>query len=206
MSRRTVSWLIGGGVALVALLALATTAPLVQGPLLSVNKTMRSDANESEAVTCANITFTATITYSVRHPLVDLWGFRTINDATIDPAALNVKATGECGGPVSNLGGAAYVQTESCPVDIGSVVATALATTSWGSTCDNTLTYYSAINDGAGDVLTHTYSGPSLLASSGFGRGSWCPAYGAEARYSAGSAGYVLTATTVDGDLCLDLS
>lgn len=203
--QRRLAALIGGLLALVALFAVLTSVPITSGPTTAVDKTITSEARESESVSCANVSFVATVTYTVKRPLLDLWGFRTIDDATIDPAALTAAATGKCGGPISDLGAAAAVQTEPCPVDIAGLVASALATDNWGSACDSRLTYYSGVNDGVGETMTRTYSGPSTLAPSGFGRGDWCPDFWTEARFTTGSGSFVYTAATTAGDFCLPL-
>ena len=206
MSRRTVSLVVGGGIALVALLVVVTTVPLKTGPNKSVDAVVTAQANESDSVTCAEIEFAATISYTVKSPLLDVWGLRTIDDATVDPAQLSVTSTGECGGPVSGLGGSAVIQTEPCPVDISGLVASALDGDSWGSACDSRLTYYAGLNDGAGATMTHTYSGPSRLASSGLGRGDWCPDIWTEAQLSTSSGASAYGAQTTSGDLCLPVS
>jgi hypothetical protein len=206
MSRRTVSLVVGGGIALVALLAVLTTVPLRSGPAKAVDTAVTAQANESDSVTCAEIEFAATISYTVRSPLLNVWGLRTIDDATIDPAKLSVTSTGACGEPVSGLGGSAVIQTEPCPVDISGLIAEALAEDAWGSACDLRLTYYAGLNDGSGATMTHTYSGPSRLASSGLGRGDWCPDIWTEAQLSTSSGASSYGAQTTSGELCLPVS
>ena len=207
MTRRVLALIIGGAVVIIALLAILTTAPLVTSAPQSVAKVITSEASESDTVTCATIEFATTLHYTVTRPVLDLWGFRTVDDVTVDPAELNITAAPDtCTGPVEDLGGAAYISTEPCPVDILEPVAQATASTNMGSACDGRLLYYSVLNEGPEQSATFSYHGPQSVAPSGYGRGPWCLGFSSEARYSKNDTGAVAGAGTTSGDLCLDLS
>jgi len=113
MARRTVSWLIGGGVALLALLAVVTAVPLRAQPVESQQLDVRATSSSPEAPACATMRLTGTLESQQSTPLVDVWGLSEVEVALIEPV---VKVGGEapCAEDVRISDGQAFVYTPAC--------------------------------------------------------------------------------------------
>jgi hypothetical protein len=206
MTRRTLSLVVGGGFALVALLAVLTAAPVRADAERTSTHTIASEASDS-GTACAALGFTATVHYTVTRPVIDVWGLRVVGEVTLDPAEFSVNVTEECLGSVAGVGGAAFVALPTCETGLDEGAAEAVAETSVGTACDEQLAYFSVAGGERDTEVSHSYYGEQrLIGDSGVGRGLWCLVYSSQARYASLAATTVAAAQTTDGDLCLDVS
>ena len=192
MSRDKLFLLIGGAVAVLLVL---TVVPFVgearvkEGSATAVGTVEPLGVGDAED--CIDVTFDATISYTAKRPLIDLFGFGRVQDIVVNPAQMDVAARPECLASVGSVEATAYVNAPVCESGL----------------CDGAYLDYMA---GQGDDTTTihmNYDGERPLPGSGLVRDEWCLEFAADVAFAWALGGTVSDAArTTDSDLCLDLS
>jgi hypothetical protein len=195
MTRRGLSWLIGGGVALVALVLVLTAVPMVSDA--------RSKDGSATAVAigdpvahdpelhCLDVAFEAVISYTSVRPILDLWGFAHAQDVVVDPARLEVAAKPECAEEFGSVEATGYLNAPLCESGL----------------CEGAYLEYRTGVGESGTTSLMNFHGPQTLPGSGVVRNEWCLGFGAQVGYGRGNGTGESTSTRLtDSDLCLDLS
>jgi len=195
MSQRGWSWAIGGGIALVALAFLLTTLPVI-----GEARTMEGSATAVAIVNpigsgpeadCIDVAFTATISYTARRPVIDLWGFGRAQNVIVDPARLEAAARSECADEIGSVEATAYLNAPTCESGL----------------CEGAYLDYMTGQDEVGTESFTNFDGERQLPDSGVVRNEWCLEFAADVAYARVSGGGVSdSARVTDSDLCLDLS
>lgn len=192
MSRSTLYLIIGG---VVALLLVLTTVPLISDARVKAGSATAvatvDPLGAGNPQDCIDVTFDATISYTAKRPVINLFGFARAQDIVVDPAQMEVAARPECLEAVGSVEATAYLNAPVCG----------------GGLCEGAYLDYMA---GQGDDTTTShmnYDGERPLPGSDLVRNEWCLEFAADVAYVWLLGGAVSeSARVTDSDLCLDLS
>lgn len=193
-------------IAIAAILAAAavvvgvTVIPAVSGDPRSELKTLTGRFDQSGR--CADITFEATLAYSLARPLIDPWGIARVENLSLNDAALSVEVPSGCG-DVGTIASDAMVEHPDCdhsrwegdPQGDANEDGFAVG-------CGGYTLFYAVHGDPGAPSATMRYSWDQALPDSGLVRSDWCLRFGAAVTYDNTSD----TAVLSDGDLCIDVS
>ena len=196
MTQRRLGLILGGGIALVALLALLTIAPI--GPVTKATQDVSTTAVGAvdpilvgPQQDCLDVTFNIQVSYSESQPWLDVWGFKRIDDVSLDHGELSVAARADCADLVEAVSATAYFYAPACEAAL---------------CVGDYLTYATDSAEGT-QASTLKFDGPQSLPGSGLVRGDWCLDFGADAGYSrVNGAAASDNARVTASDLCLDPS
>jgi len=189
MTRAKLGAVLGGTVAIVAMLVGLTVLP-IGGMGWRTQPVTATAVGAIDDFECVNIDFAAEATYRVDYPLLDVWGLWRVSETSLDHATLTATATGYCAEKVAMLGADADVVAPVCDGD---------------GLCEGAFASY-MFSAQPGPVATVTFEYPQPLPASGLIRGDWCLTFYSGFEYSFGGTGGATGARFTEGDLCLDRS
>jgi len=213
MSQRGWSWVIGGGVALLALFAVATTVPVRTAPVESQPIDLHATSSAADAPACATMRLTGTLESQRRTPLVNLWGVSDVAVVVVSPK-VHIGGDAACPENVDVAQSQVIVFTPDCD-DLGSVDSEDPFETMSEphSRCGGAgLALPGLVGEGGFDATTSANTGQRFaLARSGvIAANTWClgsefgVGYDVHGESSVTATG--VAADQVEGDLCIDLS
>lgn len=214
MSGRTVSWLIGGGIALAALFLVLTTVPVAAQAVESQPIDLRATSSLVGVPGCATMRLTGQFESQRTDPLVNVWGLSQVA-ATIVSPTVYVGGEAPCPDDVDVALSQVVVFTPACasPAIVDADEWDDDFMTEPQSRCDGQgVMLPGLVGEGGFDATTSANTNQRFeLADSGIiAADIWC--LGSEfgmgyERVTEGSASaFGVTADQVQGDLCIDLS
>jgi hypothetical protein len=208
MTQRRVSWLIGGGVAALALVLLLTTVPVTRHPAESQPIALHAVSSDSGVPACATMRLEGELESQRTTPLVNLWGLTNVVVTIVAPSvAVGGEATCPEGFTIND--GRAFLYTPECE---SPVLLDDESANEWPEPefrCEgNGVSFTAVVIDPELNEMTSNNSDSRFeLGSSGLvSADQWCLGTDFWVSHNVNGSADGSSLDQVDGDICVDLS